>query len=221
MKKVLFGILGLGTVISLVIVMSCGGSSGTAPTDAGSVAVASAVSAVIVAGGNPLSIDVDTAITPIVVDCPVSGTATISGDVTTTGDSTSGTVTGTVTEVLADCTVKDAAPPKGCGFGNVVANGTVDATVDASGSSTGAFTLTETMKGSGLTFVYDSKTLTCDIDLTLSLTNATTYTEATVLSAITGTICGVDWAQIVTALSDASTMETLCTALSAKATEEL
>jgi hypothetical protein len=228
MKKVLFGIIGLGAIVSLVVVMSCGGSgggNGVAPTDAGSVAVASAVSAALAAGGNPLgttsiideayvnsggNIPVDISTT-----CPAgSGTIAVTGNLSSTDTS----VNGTLTEVLTNCAVEDAAPPKGCGFGNVVSNGTITVTINASGSQT-SYTVSETMAGTGLTFAYDSKTLTCDIDLALNINSSTTYTEANIANAITGTICGVDWTQIQAALQSASQMETLCTALSAKTTE--
>jgi hypothetical protein len=70
-----------------------------------------------------------------------------------------------------------------------------------------------------MTFGYHKKTLTCDMDLTLHLDSSTTWTEDNIASAVTGTVCGVDWAQIQVALKDSTEMAKLCTALDTAATE--
>ena len=223
MKKVLFGILGLGAIVSLVVVMSCGGSgSSGGPADAGSAAVAAAVADVAgTVTPVPSEVNVNTSEDlPIndTFDCPIAGTAAITGNFTVNADTTTFSYTGTFAEVLTNCTVYDDTFANGgaCGFGNVVGNGTLNGTVDGSGTET-AFTISETIKGTGLTFLYDGKTLTCDIDLALSLDSSTTWDEATVKNAITGTVCTADWAAILAAEKDATAMAALCTAFDAQA----
>ena len=226
MKKVLFGLLGLGAIVSLVVVMSCGGSSssGTAPTDAGSVATATSVSAIMSNVGLPGLSSIDdirvseaTEIPATEVDCPNGGIVTVSGNITVDAASEENyAVTADGTEVMADCTVTDAEAPLGCGFGDVVGNGTMNWTLDISGTQS-TYSISETIKGTGLTFGYHSKTLTCDIDIALNIDSSLDLTEDNIASAITGTICGADWAQVQAALDSATEMETLCAALDASA----
>ena len=220
MKKVLLSVL----CVSFVAVMSCGGSgtSGT-PADANSTVAGAAVSsclAIYNPGGvtEKVGINEDASV-PIAetIDCAditggVSGTLTLDGTMNISASDTSFTINGSVTEVMADCTVTDTA----CDFGNVVGNGTLTATVDGSGDSAGV-TFTEVVTGD-LTFDFKAKSLACPVNLTLSVTPDTSFTEEGIKSAITGTVCGADWASINAALSDATTLDALCTAWSAAAT---
>ncbi len=225
MKKVLFGILGFGMIVSLAVVMSCGGgSSGGGAANAGSAAVATSVATMFASGGSPVSLDEvrvsESVNQPIdlTVTCPAGGTATLTGSIDINADESSVSYSGSIDEVLADCTVTDAEPPTSCGFGDVVGNGTMTVTVNGSGTET-SFTLSETVVGTGLTFTYNGNTLTCDIDLALNIDSSTTWDETNIMDAMSGSICGSDWTEIRTALADPDAMAALCAAYDAAATE--
>jgi hypothetical protein len=220
MKKVFFGLL----VLSFVAVTSGGGSSGT-PADANSSVAGATVSSVLAGAGNPysgisevginesISIPVDATVDCSVIEGGISGTMTVSGTINVTASDSSATIDGTLTEVMSDCTVTDTV----CDFGDVVGNGTL--TVVISGSSDGsAVSFTETVKGD-LSFVFKSKTLACPVDLALNVNADTTYTQEGITNAMTGTICGADWASVKAALADPTQMEALCTAFDAAATQ--
>jgi len=220
MKKVLFGLL----CLSFAAVMSCGGSSSGTPADANSSVAGATVSACLSGAGNPYSkiaemgVNETVTIPTTVVQCTeitggVSGTITVSGDISVTADGSSATIDGTVTEVMAACTVTDTA----CDFGNVVGDGTLTAKING-GTNGSAVTFTETLTGD-LSFVFKSKTLPCAVNLSLNVTADTQYTQEGITDAMTGTICGADWASVKAALADSTKMKELCTAWDAAATE--
>lgn len=220
MKKVFFGLLAL----SFVAVMSCGGSSGT-PADANSSVAGATVSSVLAGAGNPYSgisevginesatVPVDATVDCAIIEGGVSGSMTVSGTINVTAGDSSATIDGTLTEVMSDCTVNDTA----CDFGEVVGNGTLTVSINGDANEA-AVTFTETVKGD-LSFVFKGKTLACPVDLALNVTADTTYTQEGLTDAMTGTICGADWASVKAALADATQMEALCTAFDAAATQ--
>lgn len=217
MKKVLLGFL----CISFVAVMSCGGSSGEPATAESSVAGA-AVAACL--SNNPTGFTSEINVNEGDYDwtvnedlgtlvCDLGGSLTLTGTISVTGTDDSATVDGTLTETFTDCAITDTA----CNFGEVLGNGALTITINGDYSSSAA-TFAETIKGD-LIWIFNEKTLPCNVDLAMNIDSNTTYTEQTILDAITGTVCGADWASVKAALADSAQMETLCAAFDAAATE--
>lgn len=222
MKKVLFGFL----CLSFVSVMSCGGSSTTGTAADANSSVAGAAVSSCLAGYNPAGVletvsvginqDVSWPVTETVecsiIEGGVSGSIALDGTINiSVSDDASFTMAGTINETMTDCTVTDTA----CDFGEVVGNGALVVTIDGSGSGS-TFTFTETVTGD-LSFVFQGQTLACPVDLTLTVNADTSYTQDGLVDAMTGTVCGADWASVKAALADSTEMEALCAAFDAQA----
>jgi len=225
MKKVIFGVLGLGTAISLVIVMSCGSSGGSSggPATADSAIAGSAVTAMVMGSGGLLSVDSgnnNNNSYSYTYDCAdftdgKSGTIDVTAEYAFDGT----TYTFDGLETLNDCTGTDTL----CDFGDVVGNGDIEwkANITTDEQSAQAFSLTLTALDALdaanypkitkiLSFLIKDKTLKCAIALTYNF-NSSMTTEAEIEAAMTGTVCGADWKLTIDAINgDAASKTALC-----------
>jgi len=222
MKKVFFGVLGLCAVTSMVVVMSCGGSGGGAPT-AESTAASKVLQAVVLTGGlgGIGSIETNTydytcdghqnAWTIDNIPCGFSGTPV--GDVKVGGTySCSDTnYTYAITETFEkSCTYNIDT----CSMGDTIITGTVTVAGDLNFADTDASSFSFTIKSDKITLAWGTTTKDCAIELTFAYDPSKTYTtEAEVDNAFTGNICGADWTQTITDATDTTKVEALCTAL--------
>ncbi|MCX6112208.1 MAG: hypothetical protein NTY22_02845 [Proteobacteria bacterium] len=208
MKKV------LGLALSLVVIIglsACGG--GSTATKGQSSGAASAVTPMLAksvsTGGNIVSmanineaVNVSGSIPETPFACPTSGTVTVSGTYSVSGDTTNLAGFSIIVDTTAAFNSCDGTDTR-CNLAYLLTGsiaGHISTTVDANGTD---YTFISTEKGTVNVALTGFSTFDCPVDLTLTITSADIVgfdneTVDDVLSKMTGTICGQTVAEIKT-----------------------